>query len=70
MDEQEQNEQEQAKELVKSMINIFLDILGDQAMAQKIAKAAKTMFDALVKEGFTKQEALQILLSMNNQQKK
>lgn len=68
MDE-EQNEQQQATELVKSMINIFLDILGDKAMAQKIAKAAKTLFDSLVAEGFSKQEAIQILLSLNNQKK-
>lgn len=69
MNEQEKSEQEQAKELVKSMINIFLDILGDKAMAQKIAKAAKNLFDSLVAEGFSKQEAIQILLSLNNQKK-
>lgn len=65
----EQNEQEQAKALVKDMINIFLDILGDKAFAGKIAKAAKNMFDALVEEGFSRQEAMQILLNLNNQKK-
>ncbi|MEP6669786.1 MAG: hypothetical protein ABJF10_11570 [Chthoniobacter sp.] len=45
------------------MYDSLLDYAARPETAQKLAKATKALFDALIAEGFTKEEAFQIILS-------
>ena len=49
---------------IEFLTNIMLDISIKQS--EKIAKTYKTLFDALIKEGFDEKQALSIVLKNQN----
>ncbi|MDR3401636.1 MAG: hypothetical protein P4L99_03975 [Chthoniobacter sp.] len=48
---------------ITSFCDSLLDFMAKPETARKIAKAKKSLYDALVNEGFTKDEALRIILT-------
>jgi hypothetical protein len=50
-------------QMAKSMMEAGLDILADPQTANKLASFTKNYYDALVKQGFTKEYALKITMS-------
>ncbi|WP_207533334.1 hypothetical protein [Desertivirga arenae] len=51
------------KDIYKSAVDSYLNYLKQPGKLKELAKLNKAFFDALLEEGFTKEQALQILLS-------
>lgn len=61
-------EREEIKEIVdvaKLTVAAAFEVLKDVGLGTMMAKMYKNLYDALIKEGFSKEEALQIVISMN-----
>ncbi len=52
---------------MKEQIIRLFDVLDDAEVAAKLAKTAKRLTDALVAEGFTKSEAIDLLTHMQGE---
>ncbi|MEE8056544.1 MAG: hypothetical protein V3T17_01730 [Pseudomonadales bacterium] len=48
----------------REMIKVRLEAMSDPGTAQLLAKFSRTYFKALIKEGFTTEEAMQLVLSV------
>jgi hypothetical protein len=67
--QQQQKQQmspEQMSAYMKGMMKSMLDVYSSPETAQGLARFYKALYDALIKEGFTKQEALQIVLAQGS----
>ncbi|MDA8077792.1 MAG: hypothetical protein M0Z79_02525 [Nitrospiraceae bacterium] len=51
-------------QMMKAMLEAHLDVLANTATAEKLATFSKNYYDALVKKGFTKEEAFRITMSV------
>ena len=58
------------KENIKEMLSVVFEIMGSEELAEKIAIMSKNIFDKLIDKGFSRDEAIQILTSLNNSNKK
>ena len=59
--------------MFQEMIRVFKAMVGDPELMPYVAKVQKTYLDALVAEGFARDEAMQIICSqsiMNSQSSK
>jgi len=52
-------------EELKEALGMVYKILCDTDLAESIAKMYKNIFDAMIKEGFTADQAIRILASLN-----
>ncbi|EKD28703.1 MAG: hypothetical protein ACD_79C00239G0003 [uncultured bacterium] len=57
--------QEQAELMIEKGLNTMLNFLIKPDTAQKLAMFSKNYYDALIKSGFSKEDALDILKSSN-----
>ncbi len=51
-------------QMTKSMMEAQLNVLADQETANKLATFTKNYYNALVKQGFTKEDALKIAVAV------
>ena len=51
-------------QMMKAMMEAELDVLSNPATADKLASFTKNYYDALIKKGFSKEEALHIAMAV------
>lgn len=49
---------------IKETLEALLDMVADEVITKKIAVAHQNLFVSLIRHGFTREEAMQILLKM------
>ncbi len=52
--------------MIRMMVDTMLDIYSDPTVAEKEATYAKNLYDALLKKGFSKEEAINIVVAFGN----
>lgn len=64
--------EEQQKQMLKSLVNqmvVQIDLSIEAKLPEKNAKLMRAMVDALVIEGFSKEEAIQLCVGANSKSK-
>ncbi|MBI1937831.1 MAG: hypothetical protein HYS25_06870 [Ignavibacteriales bacterium] len=51
-------------QMMTGMMNSMFDVLSDKSNAEKLAEFTKNYYDALINKGFSKEDALKIVISI------
>lgn len=51
-------------QMMTVMMNSMFDVLSDKSNAEKLAEFTKNYYDALINKGFSKEDALKIVISV------